>query len=45
LTGSEIADLMNKCQESVREIIYQAAQIIPEERSCGCKDALDKATL
>jgi 5'-methylthioadenosine phosphorylase len=45
LAISEITDLMNKCQESVREVIYQAAQIIPEERSCGCKDALDKATL
>ena len=45
LAISEIADLMNKCRETVREIIYLAAQKIPDERSCGCKDALDNAAL
>jgi 5'-methylthioadenosine phosphorylase len=45
LSVSEIADLMKKCQEIVRDIIYQAAQKIPKERRCGCKDALNNATL
>jgi 5'-methylthioadenosine phosphorylase len=45
LAVSEIADLMNKCQETVVEIIYQAAQKIPDPRSCGCKDVLDNAAL
>ncbi|MFZ3147409.1 MAG: MTAP family purine nucleoside phosphorylase [Methanothrix sp.] len=45
LAVSEIADLMEKSQEIVGEIIYLAAQKIPEERTCGCKDALDNAML
>jgi len=45
LAVSEIADLMKKSQEIVGEIIYQAAQKIPAERSCGCQDALDNAAL
>ncbi|MBN1236673.1 MAG: MTAP family purine nucleoside phosphorylase [Methanotrichaceae archaeon] len=45
LAVSDIGDFMDKFQENVREIIYQAAQKVPEERSCGCKDALDKAVL
>ena len=45
LAISEIADIMNKCRETVREIIYLAAQKIPEERSCGCKDALSGAAI
>jgi len=32
-------------QEIVVEIIYLAAQEIPEERSCGCRDALHNAAL
>jgi 5'-methylthioadenosine phosphorylase len=42
---SEIAILMNKCRETVREIISQAAQKIPDQRSCGCQDALENASL
>jgi len=43
LAISEIIDLMNRCNEKVREIIYRAAQRIPEQRSCGCQDALRDA--
>ncbi len=43
LTILEISDLMNKCNEGVREIIYRAAQRIPTERSCGCQNALRDA--
>jgi 5'-methylthioadenosine phosphorylase len=42
---SEIAILMNKCRETVREIIYLAAQKLPGEKSCGCKDALSGAVV
>ena len=45
LAISEIAILMNQCRETVREIIYLAAQKIPEERPCGCKDALSGAAI
>jgi 5'-methylthioadenosine phosphorylase len=45
LTISDIADLMKKSQEIVGEIIYLAAQQISEEKSCGCRDALDNAAL
>ena len=45
LAISEITDLMKNCRENVREIIYQAAQKIPEKRSCGCKDALSGAAI
>ncbi|MCX6678562.1 MAG: MTAP family purine nucleoside phosphorylase [Methanothrix sp.] len=45
LAVSDIADLMNNCRETVGEIIYRAAQKIPADRSCGCKDALDNAAL
>jgi 5'-methylthioadenosine phosphorylase len=45
LAISEIADMMNKCLETVREIIYHAAQNIPDQRSCGCKDALSGAAI
>jgi 5'-methylthioadenosine phosphorylase len=42
---SEIAVLMNKCREAVREIIYLAAQKLPEGKNCGCKDALSGAVV
>ena len=45
LAVSDIADFMSKSREVVRGIIYQAAQNIPDPRSCGCKDALDNAAL
>ncbi len=45
LAISEITDIVKNYQEIVVEIIYQAAQEIPEERSCGCRDALHNAAL
>jgi len=45
LAISEINDIMKNSREIVGEIIYQAAQEIPEERSCGCRDALENAEL
>jgi 5'-methylthioadenosine phosphorylase len=45
LAVSEISDFMRKSQEVVGEIIYLAAQKIRAERPCGCKNALDNATL
>jgi 5'-methylthioadenosine phosphorylase len=45
LAISEIADLMKKSQEIIGEIIYRAAQKSPDQRSCGCKDALENAAL
>jgi hypothetical protein len=36
---------MKMSQEIVGEIIYQAAQKIPDQRSCGCNNALDDAAL
>ncbi len=45
LTISEISNLMKKCNEDVREIIYEAAQKIPVERSCDCSNALRDAAL
>jgi 5'-methylthioadenosine phosphorylase len=45
LAISEIADIMKKCQVTVGEIIYLAAQKIPEQRPCGCQDALENAAL
>ena len=45
LVISDIADIMKKSEETVGEIIYQAAQKIPDQRSCGCQDALENAAL
>jgi 5'-methylthioadenosine phosphorylase len=45
LAISDITDLMKKSQEIVGEIIYLAAQKIPDQRSCGCQDALEDAAL
>ncbi len=38
-----IIDMMARCNEMVREIIYNAAQRIPEQKSCGCQNALRDA--
>jgi 5'-methylthioadenosine phosphorylase len=45
LAISDITDLMKKSQEIVSEIIYLAAQKIPKEGQCGCRDALENAAL
>lgn len=43
--ASEIPDMMRKCQEDIREIIYQAAQKFTAERSCACPKSLSDAAL
>jgi 5'-methylthioadenosine phosphorylase len=45
LVISEFADIMKNSQETVGEIIYLAAQKIPDQRSCVCQDALENAAL
>lgn len=43
LTG--ISDLMKECHDAVFEIIQQAAQMLPGQRSCRCGNALDDARI
>jgi len=38
---SGISQLMKGCQDAVWQIVQQAAQILPAERSCSCGSALD----
>ncbi len=45
LSASEIPDLMLKCHEDVREIIYRAAQKLTTESSCSCRASLSGAAL
>lgn len=45
VTASEIPDMMKKCHEDIREIIYQAAQRFTGERSCSCQKSLSNAAL
>jgi len=45
VTASEIPDMMKKCHEDIREIIYQAAQRFTGERSCACQKSLSNAAL
>jgi 5'-methylthioadenosine phosphorylase len=45
LAVCDISEIMKGCHESVREIIYLAAQNIPEERSCRCQNSLHGAEL
>jgi 5'-methylthioadenosine phosphorylase len=45
LSASEITDLMKKCREDVREIICLAAQRIPVNRNCRCKQSLSDAAI
>jgi 5'-methylthioadenosine phosphorylase len=45
LAISEITDLMRKNQEIVAEIIKLAADEISDQRSCGCRKALENAAL
>ncbi len=42
---SGISDFAKQTSETVREIIYRAAQTIPAQRSCHCQDALSDALL
>jgi 5'-methylthioadenosine phosphorylase len=45
LCASEIGDLMERCSENVRQLIYEAAQKNMGERSCRCRDALSDSAL
>jgi 5'-methylthioadenosine phosphorylase len=45
LTLSGISDLMEKYHDAVMEIVQQAAQMLPAERSCSCGSALDDARI
>jgi 5'-methylthioadenosine phosphorylase len=45
VTVSEIPDMMKKCHEDIRKIIYQAAQRFAGERSCSCQKSLSNAAL
>jgi 5'-methylthioadenosine phosphorylase len=45
LCASEIGDLMKICSDSIRKLIYEAAQKNLGERSCRCKDALSNSVL
>lgn len=45
LTLSGISDLMEKCHDAVLEIVQQAAQMLPAQRSCRCCSALDDARI
>jgi 5'-methylthioadenosine phosphorylase len=45
LCASEISDLMEICSENVRQLIYEAAQKILDDRSCRCRDALCDSAL
>lgn len=45
LSVSDIADLMIRRQEAVQEIIHAAAQMIPDNRACCCRKALNAAML
>ena len=45
LSVQDIADIMKKSRDVVREIIYQASQKISDGRSCRCHEALRDASL
>lgn len=43
LTHEEVAQIMDKNIEKVKELFFHAIQEIPEERECSCKNALEGA--
>lgn len=43
LTHEEVSKIMSENIERVKELIFTAIPNIPEERNCGCKDALKGA--
>lgn len=45
LNTTEIKDQMKASENAIREIISGAAERMPEERSCPCKDALSEAEI
>ncbi len=44
LTHSEVVELMAKKSEEIKYLLMKAVEHIPQERRCGCKDALKGAT-
>jgi len=40
LTHDEVADIMDRNIEKVKELLVSAVPEVPEERACDCKDAL-----
>jgi len=45
LALTDISDLMKNSHDAVMEIVQQAALLFPAERSCGCRSALDDASI
>lgn len=43
LTATEVLELVAMNQEKLRSLLAVALKLIPEERKCGCKDALQGA--
>ncbi len=45
LTATEVKDIVKKNQENLKKILVETINNIPEERECGCKDALKGARM
>ncbi|MFH1774104.1 MAG: S-methyl-5'-thioadenosine phosphorylase [Methanobacteriota archaeon] len=45
LTATEVKDVVKKNQENLKKILVEVINNIPEERECGCKDALKGARM
>jgi 5'-methylthioadenosine phosphorylase len=45
LTATEVKDVVKKNQENLKKILVETINNIPEERECGCKDALKGARM
>lgn len=43
LTATEVIDVMNEATASLKRLLREALNLLPRERSCGCKDALREA--
>jgi len=44
-SANDIPEQVKRCHQDIREIIYQAAQKLNEERSCHCRESLSGARL
>ncbi len=43
LTATEVSEIVGENQGRLRDVVYGALDLIPQERGCGCKDALKEA--
>lgn len=43
LTHDEVSEIMEKNTEKIKELVFSTVNEVSEERSCGCKNALDGA--